>query len=1165
MIRSIMLCFVLQALAFQSYALDTSKKIETLKMGVLTTPRLPYWGGSAQLPSGLVYDITSAMASDLHIDIKYVGFDTVEALHQGVSNGQVDFALRYKTEQGETTQNYLYSKPVYEDIIVSWVAPQIGEKLRWSCLRDSIFCKILSELDFDFVAVESTEQFYQKMFDGEVNSSIGLYRSFLYYFRNNNYDEEKITFDPRFGSVYATYMFQKSNVALKARVDSFIQSYRKNEDRKIKSVLSEKYGIYSSDFSKAQTKTLKYSLPDDSFPYSYYDSVQKRYRGVIHDIFKKVAAITPMRFEFVPSNDRSLEELLKNGIIDFIPIAKREQHDKQYFDYTQDFIDIDFALIENMTPSPNKKIGILDRFGFSNKNNIKDEFVLYKNSEDLFNDLVSGKLSNAYINRQLLESVYIDGLDFKYRILNDINELNLDIKSPMLIRKGDNATKNILDASFKLFTHIELTSLLNQYNKVDYKIGFQKNHVLYIIASILCFTAIVSISYTIYANKLKEKADGADKKSAISEAQRAWLVKIIDNIPNAVCIRDSDRSILLKNSQFIDLKSKFNFTHEMDFISFILNRKSIDSHSINSKDIYIEDKKEKKYYNISNSFVSHYIDNTILEMIVITDITAQKDKEDVLTQLHQEAQKSLNLKKNFLAVISHELRTPISGIVGIIELLENRIKEKTNRELLRNATASSSKLKLLVDDILDFSKIDARQLKITRYDSNIALELSPILRNFESLAEKKNLQFRVNWLPSNHVIYSVDMLRLIQIISNVLSNAIKFTDEGIVSIKIDAKKESICFVVKDSGIGMTEDEQQRIFDPFVQAQDNISRKYGGTGLGMSIVKNLVELMNGNIVINSSYGVGTTITISIKAISIPLGYNDNLGKRTIDNQLMANWLDVLAIPYTPHSILKPQSSLENFYPDSVIELLNNDSIADDHEVTTYGNLDGSILVVDDDPLNRYLVKMQLESLQMDSLLVNCGSEALELLQSGLNIRAVITDYHMPEINGLELASQIRSFSQFSDLPIIICTADHSEDVSSRAITRGINAIIHKPYSLEELAKHLIPFLAVQEQSENANCQATLTEWFNTFDKKNHAMMAEALISSLNLSLNDLNLDHKTKDVAHRLKGAAGSFGQSDIVDLCKHLELDPNNTSLKAKLVQRIEQVINEAKTIQANY
>ncbi|MFA0520223.1 sensor histidine kinase, partial [Vibrio sp. 10N.222.55.E8] len=209
--------------------------------------------------------------------------------------------------------------------------------------------------------------------------------------------------------------------------------------------------------------------------------------------------------------------------------------------------------------------------------------------------------------------------------------------------------------------------------------------------------------------------------------------------------------------------------------------------------------------------------------------------------------------------------------IGLMELLSTKIENKDDMELLSNAQLSAERLKLLVSDILDISKMEANQLHLESKTSNIYDELCPIFRTFESNARLNNLNFKLDWKVDSISKASLDWLRVTQILNNLLNNAIKFTENGFVLVTVKTSSEQLQLSITDTGCGMSDQQIARAFQPFAQGDRSISRRYGGTGLGITVVQRLVNMMDGELKIESKLGLGTkvSVTLPIKGTATPL--------------------------------------------------------------------------------------------------------------------------------------------------------------------------------------------------------------------------------------------------------------------------------------------------------
>lgn len=404
-------------------------------------------------------------------------------------------------------------------------------------------------------------------------------------------------------------------------------------------------------------------------------------------------------------------------------------------------------------------------------------------------------------------------------------------------------------------------------------------------------------------------------------------------------------------------------------------------------------------------------------------LRSQKKKIALIQEKEQVSRlKSIDkIKDEFLANTSHELRTPLNGIIGLTEVLiddtTGQISELA-RHQLKTIAASGRRLSSLINDILDFSKIKSNGLELEIQ----SLEFSAICRSVvmitAPLADRKNIKILTE-IPDDLPPVLADENRVQQILYNLIGNAIKFTDSGYIRIYANFDEEFVTISIEDSGIGISPDEQERIFESFSQAQGSASREHEGTGLGLSVAKNLVELHKGQISVLSESGKGSTFSFTLPiSDTLPVAARDQEGSDRINK---------------------------------VIEIVSTD----EHEeiVIESPNLEARqfhILVVDDDEINRQVLLSQL-SLHNYKLSEAAGGEAaLNLVfADNSDIDLILLDVMMPKMTGYETARIIRERKSVHDLPIIFITAKHLTADLAEAFMSGGNDYLVKPVSKNEL--------------------------------------------------------------------------------------------------------------------
>ncbi|MBK5477774.1 transporter substrate-binding domain-containing protein [Pseudomonas sp. TH21] len=877
---------------------------------------------------------------------------------------------------------------------------------------------------------------------------------------------------------------------------------------------------------------LRVAIDEDFLPMSFY-SDEGEFRGISADVLAKVALRTGLKFDIqrVSSVREMIDAITSNKADLLITITPSEEREA-VLRFTRPYLATPFVLVSRTTAgSPNtlddmhgKRLAVIS--GDSSRDMLTEQYpdirlVDADSAHDAMQKVANGE-ADAAVNslitaRYMISRQYRDRL----RITSTVGVTNS--RMAFATARGSLELFSILDKALLSIAPEEMDELTNRWRSevvVGDSYWLRNRSAIiqgFVIAAVLL---VIALGWIAYLRMLMRKRKQAEQ--ALSD-QVEFMRVLINGTPHPIYVRDREGKLLICNSGYLEV---FAVEREQVIGKTVLDGVlgDPDEAAAYHRDyLRVMDSGEAQLQDRSLSMPDGRVLTIYHWMLPYRSSTG--DVSGMIAgwidiserqRLLEDVNAANRAKTTFLATMSHEIRTPMNAVIGMLELATKKADQGVmDRFAIDVASGAARGLLDLIGDILDIARIESGRLSLNPERANLRELLESVVRIFEGLARQKQLQLQLDLDAGVNGDVLIDPLRFKQIVSNLLSNAIKFTAQGHVrlSVRTQMSKEQlgVRLQVEDSGMGIGEEDQKRLFSPFTQAGNNDQSARSGSGLGLVISRTLCEMMGGRLTLDSTLGQGTRIDVRLDLTTLE--------------------------PLTDIVPVEDEPALTN-------HALN-------------------ILVIDDYPANRQLLTQQLNYLGHRVEDAEDGAHGLRAWRNG-QFDVVITDCNMPLMNGYELARAIRAEETARGSPpslILGFTANAQPEEKGRCLAAGMDDCLFKPISLKDLSARLAGLAT--EQGDAAGFSAD-----DDIDLTSVEHLAGGDIDSIKSLLGDLAASNEQDmarlmqlftrhdlqglaDIAHRVKGGARIIKAQRLIRCCEDLEAACNGLD-SAQLTEAVD-------------
>lgn len=1119
-----------------------------LRVGVSETESAPFSvNAQDNLYEGISADVTALVAQLLGLQVKTVTFANEQEARKALQAGRVDVISIHGST--EPRPDVLLSMPYAQDRLA--VFKRSSERRQSPSDLAGLRVAITDEHSVELKKRYPRAYFrvygsHEKAIAAAAFGQVDVYLDDLYsaYFLINRAFYNYVRFD-RFvdvpGDAYS-YALQGGNTRLLQLVNAAIETI--GEEQLL--TLAKRWvgnsfipGTEPVDLTAEQVRWIQRNpvvrlvINDDFAPGAYFDS-DGMFSGAIADLLEVITLSTGLHFEVVSRSGGFPEiiEAVRQGKADLALMTASPERE-EYLRFSRSLLNSPFVLLSGVDQQGKLENLIEKRLAVPTghvaiaqlrKRYPEAEVIEAGGSLDAMNLLYQGKADAAMVALPAAR-YYIDRLFRDKLVINEMLDLGPSTTN-FAMRRSDVELQSIIDKVLQTVAPDELNAISNRWRSPPGMSGQTWIDYQRVINEIVAGAVVLLVLLLVWVFYLRRQIKARLKAERMLNDQLQFVETLIDCMPPPLYVRDIKGRMLSCNRSYLESVGlsadqvlnktvrqlpKENFESLPDFhrhyLQAMRDGQTIESaHSITlqGREVWIDHWVQP--FRDSKGEIKGVICGWL-------DITGHRQLVEQLQEAKTLADEASRAKTSFLATMSHEIRTPMNAVIGILELALKRADSKPiDRASIEIAHTSAKSLLELIGDILDVARIESGRLSLSPKRANLRELVESVARVFEGLARQKRLNLLLEIDSSINCFVLIDALRFKQILSNLVSNAIKFTEEGTITVRIagmliDASQLTVNLSVEDTGVGISTADQQRLFRPFVQAQRNVQHTEG-TGLGLVICRSLCEMMGGRVDLTSSLGRGTRVDVQMRLqVLEPIEFD----------QVPALTQDV------------PRYRLQ-------------------------------VLVVDDHRINRQVLHQQLSYLGHDVFEAENGKQAYaRWCEQPFDI--IITDCRMPVMNGADFTRAVRQTEEEQGLAatvIIGLTADAQPEEIELCIQAGMNDCLIKPLGLDELDIRLRSLqpedVFAEEPIEHCQQEQLMAppqtpqvidlgplELMISSEPVKFRGILDELIKNNRRDCEQLRAllrqrdTNKLGELAHRIKGAARVVKGEQVVECCRQLE------------------------------